>query len=57
MDPSLFFPEKGQTAKSIEAQIACFRCEVREACREYKVKTHSTDGIWAGEFSERGKKD
>ena len=57
MDINLFFPKKGQTAKSIEAQIACFGCSVRTQCRDYKKATHSTDGIWAGEFSERGKQD
>jgi len=54
-NPSIFFPEKGDSASGNEAILTCFGCSVRSDCIEYKRLTESDDGIWAGEYSKRGK--
>ena len=37
--------------------MICMTCPVRVKCKEYKNATKSTDGIWAGEYSQRKKSD
>jgi hypothetical protein len=32
----------------------CFGCEVRKECDEYREKTGSDFGIWAGKLMKRG---
>ena len=54
-NPSIFFPEKGDSASGNEAILTCFNCQVRVQCKEYKELTESSDGIWSGEYSQRGK--
>ena len=55
-DPEIFFPEKGESVKGNEAILTCFNCSVRTQCNEYKKISESTDGIWAGEYSQRKKR-
>lgn len=52
----MFFPEKGQAAKANQAIAACFACTVRVQCKRYREATKSEYGIWAGEFTKRGRK-
>lgn len=35
--------------------MTCFSCPVRKECIAYKEETKSSDGIWGGEYSKRGK--
>lgn len=51
--PDIFFPEQGQSILGNEAIITCFRCPVRQECRDYRDRTGSKFGIWAGEWSRR----
>lgn len=53
-DPSIFFPEKGDSASGNEAILTCFNCEVTVDCAAYKELTESSDGIWGGKYSKRG---
>lgn len=46
-----WFPGKGESPN--EAKIACFTCEVRAECKDYKQRTGSAHGVWAGETSKR----
>lgn len=50
VDPSLFFPEKGESAS--EAKEVCKGCIVREYCLEYAMVNGEKHGIWGG-LSER----
>lgn len=52
-EPDIFFPEQGQTIIGNQAIMACFGCEVRAECADYKKRTDSEYGIWAGNFSKR----
>jgi hypothetical protein len=56
IEPDKFFPERGHTAVANEAILACFGCKVRKQCDDYKERTGTEYGIWAGEFTERKKK-
>lgn len=47
-----WFPERGQTDLANEAMTACFHCPVRKECRDYRKRTGSTYGIWAGEYAD-----
>lgn len=33
--------------------MLCFTCKVRAECKQYKERTGTKHGIWAGEFSKR----
>ena len=46
VDPDLFFPERGETAKP--AKAVCQGCLVREDCLEYSLTNKSDPGIWGG---------
>ena len=46
VDPSLFFPGKGDSAP--EARRVCAGCPVRDACLEYALVGGETYGIWGG---------
>lgn len=50
VDPDLFFPERGASAK--EAKAVCNSCVVREDCLEYALSNGEKFGIWGG-MSER----
>lgn len=50
VDPEIFFPEKGQTAR--DAKKICRRCEVRTECLEYAIQTDQRFGVFGG-LSER----
>lgn len=50
VDPELFFPERGEATD--DAKNACRGCVVREACREYALRTGQKHGVWGG-LSER----
>lgn len=52
-----FFPEKNDTKIANDAIMVCFGCSVRKECKDYKKRTDSNHGIWAGEFSKRKKKE
>lgn len=48
-----FFPGKGQSAT--EAQIICMtKCPVRDECEEFRARTQSKHGVWAGKLQKRG---
>lgn len=47
-----WFPERGQVELANEAMTVCFFCPVRSDCRDYRKRTGSTYGIWAGEYHE-----
>lgn len=55
-DPELFFPEKGETAKGNAAIMVCFGCPVRRNCEDYRDRTGTEYGIWAGSYTKRGSK-
>ena len=46
VDPELFFPEKGGSAR--EAKKVCASCEVRAECLEYALAADERYGIWGG---------
>lgn len=52
-EPDPFFPERGQAIVGNQAILACFGCPVRTECKDYKDRTGSDYGIWAGEYSKR----
>lgn len=52
-DPQLFFPEKNERKKGNEAILTCFNCPVRSECKDYRKRTGSEYGIWAGEYTKR----
>lgn len=56
-EPDVFFPEVGQAILGNKAIITCFDCPVREECKDYKARTGTEYGIWAGEFSRRGERE
>lgn len=50
-DPEMFFPEKG--GSTAEAKAICQRCEVRQECLEFALRTeshsaYSTYGVYGG---------
>lgn len=45
-DPEAFFPEKGGSVAA--AKATCGRCEVREQCLEYALRTRPKFGVWGG---------
>lgn len=53
-DPELFFPEKGQTDIGNAAIMVCFGCPVRRECDDYRNRTGTEHGIWAGTYTKRG---
>lgn len=53
VDPELFFPEKGQSQRGNDAILTCFSCPVRSDCRDYRQRTNTNYGIWAGEYTKR----
>lgn len=54
LDPTLFFPERGDMAAIREAKAVCAHCSVRARCAEESKDERY--GIWAGLTpSERGK--
>jgi hypothetical protein len=46
VDPEVFFPEKGQSARA--AKWICGRCPVREACLDYAIAGRVPFGVWGG---------
>lgn len=46
-----WFPEKGQPLD--EGQLICISCTVRAECKDYKQRTRSKEGMWAGEIEKR----
>ncbi|MFD6517037.1 WhiB family transcriptional regulator [Rhodococcus sp. NPDC060176] len=47
-DPELFFPETYSSAATNMAKRICWKCPVRDACREHAVMTTEPHGIWGG---------
>lgn len=47
LDPSLFFPERGELV-SEEARQVCAECPVQPECLEYALTTKERDGVWGG---------
>lgn len=56
-EPDPFFPERGQALVGNQALITCFKCPVRVECDDYKKRTNTEFGIWAGKYSKRGGED
>lgn len=48
-----WFPEKGESTNT--GKIICFTCPVREECDDYRKRTHSKEGMWAGKIEGRSK--
>lgn len=48
-----WFPGKGQSLST--GKIACFTCHVRAECADYRDRTGSNHGMWAGEILKKGK--
>lgn len=46
MDPSLFFPERGENEKVDKAKEICQSCAVRDECAEYGL--YEQKGFWGG---------
>lgn len=44
-----WFPGKGHSHNT--GKIICFTCPVRAECEDYRVRTNSTHGIWAGKLA------
>ena len=51
-EPEDFFPKRGQSVN--DALLSCFHCPVRVECDDYRTRTKSTFGIWAGKLQKRG---
>lgn len=47
-DPSVWFPERGENLKTIEAKRWCDVCVVKRTCLEHAVLTVQNFGIWGG---------
>lgn len=45
VDPEIFFPERGASAKP--AKAICGGCSVKDRCLRYAIE-HSEGGIWGG---------
>lgn len=50
VDPEIFFPEKGQSAR--DAKRVCANCPVAAECLEYALVNGERSGIFGG-YSER----
>ena len=50
VDPDLFFPEPGATARP--AKAICARCHILTTCRNYAIEHGERWGVWGG-LSER----
>ena len=50
-----WFPGKGHSLNT--GKIVCFTCPVRAECEDYKVRTGSTHGMWAGRMARRDEED
>ena len=46
MDPSIFFPERGDVATMRLAKSICSKCTVSEQCYSYGLKEQT--GVWGG---------
>lgn len=51
-DSNIFFPERGRLNDVAKARWTCFVCPVSAQCDEYRNKSGSEYGIWAGKFKE-----
>lgn len=51
--PDLWFPEKGEPTNP--GKIICFTCPVRTDCNDYRARTGTRFGMWAGEIRKPGK--
>ncbi|MEV8023367.1 WhiB family transcriptional regulator [Microbacterium sp. NPDC080220] len=45
-DPEIFHPPKGGSTAA--AKAVCARCDVREQCLAYALRTNQTESIWGG---------
>lgn len=50
-EPDPWFPAKGETPNN--GRAACFICPVRAECKDYRLRTESEYGMWAGEIPKR----
>lgn len=46
-----WFPGKGHSLNT--GKIVCFTCPVRKECKDYRDRTKSRYGMWAGEILKR----
>lgn len=51
-DGGIFFPERGKLDDVAKARWTCFVCPVSAQCDEYRNRSGSEYGIWAGKFKE-----
>lgn len=53
-DPALFFPERGKHGLANEAKKICMTpCPVFRECGDYRERTNSDFGVWAGKLYTR----
>jgi WhiB family redox-sensing transcriptional regulator len=52
----IFFPNKGDNARSRKAKAICHECEVRWECLDYALEHNIKFGIWGG-FSEHERRE
>lgn len=50
-----WFPGKGHSLNA--GKIVCFTCGVRAECEDYRVRTGSTYGMWAGKIVNKDEKE
>lgn len=50
-----WFPGKGHSLN--EGKIACFTCPVRDECADYRHRTKSSYGMWAGQIVKKEDED
>lgn len=53
LDPSLFFPERGDNATLSQAKKICRDCPVKLDCLQYAVENREEFGVW-GEMTVKG---
>lgn len=52
-DGNIFFPERGRLDDVNKAKWTCFVCPVSQQCDEYRDRSGSDYGMWAGRFKEK----
>jgi len=54
-EPDPWFPARGESANV--GKIICFTCPVRPECADYRDRTNSAHGMWAGVIAKKEKDD
>ena len=54
-EPDPWFPGKGESLNT--GKIICFTCPVRAECDQYRLRTKSRHGMWAGAIHSKDEKE